>query len=288
MGWRLVRCHSRGSVLRRSGYPGDLPVRRGRSWCSSCCRRVPALRVVSACATAFGVRAGPSEARAERPGPALPVRARRPARQGRLEDVQKVFTGTVAGMTAMRGESREPSRWTIHDEWLVDNTRRLDLRLAHVELPDGVHFEQYVFRMPKAAMTVVLDDVGDNVLMIYRHRFIMDRWTWELPGGYVDPHESPALCAAREVEEETGWRPRSIRLLTSFQPMAGTADFENLLFVADGAERASGVADINEAARVEWLPLDSIRQYIARGEIIGAAAQIGLLHVLVDRLSCRS
>jgi hypothetical protein len=28
-----------------------------------------------------------------------------------------------------------------------------------LELPDGVHFEQYVLRMPKAAITLLLDDV---------------------------------------------------------------------------------------------------------------------------------
>jgi 8-oxo-dGTP pyrophosphatase MutT (NUDIX family) len=186
-------------------------------------------------------------------------------------------------MTAVPGEAAERSQWIIHDEWVVDDKRRLDLRLAHIELPDGVQFEQYVLRMPKAAIAVVLDDSADNVLMIWRHRFIMDRWTWELPGGYVDPDEPAAVCAAREVEEETGWRPRNIRLVTTFQPMAGTADFENILFIAEGAERTDGVADINEAARVEWLPLDSIRERIERGEIIGAAAQIGLLHVLLDR-----
>jgi 8-oxo-dGTP pyrophosphatase MutT (NUDIX family) len=38
-------------------------------------------------------------------------------------------------------------------------------------------------------MTVLLDDVQEHVLTIWRHRFILDYWTWELPGGYVDPHE---------------------------------------------------------------------------------------------------
>jgi 8-oxo-dGTP pyrophosphatase MutT (NUDIX family) len=177
----------------------------------------------------------------------------------------------------------EATRWKIHDEWQVDNTRKLDLRLAHVELPDGMHFEQYVLRMPKAAMTVVLDDGGERVLMIYRHRWVMDQWTWELPGGYVDPNEEPAVTAAREVEEESGWRPRSIRPLTTFQPITGTADFENLIFLAEGAEDTGKAADINEAAQVEWIPLTSVRDLIAQGKIIGAAAQIGLLHVLAFR-----
>jgi len=56
-------------------------------------------------------------------------------------------------------------------------------------------------------VTVVLDDVGERVLLVRRHRFIVDRWLWELPGGYVDEGESPAAAAVREVEEETGGQP---------------------------------------------------------------------------------
>jgi len=162
----------------------------------------------------------------------------------------------------------------------VDDTRRMHLSIAQVELPDGVCFEQYVLRMPKAAMTVLLDDAGERVLMIWRHRFVPDCWTWELPGGYVDSDEDPAVAAAREVQEETGWRPRSLRPLTRFQPLAGTADFENLIFLGEGAEATGKPADINEAARIEWITLESIPDRIATGEIIGAGAQIGLLHIL--------
>jgi hypothetical protein len=53
---------------------------------------------------------------------------------------------------------REPTLWTIHGERVIDDTRKLRLSIAQVELPDGVHFEQYVLRMPKAAITVLLDD----------------------------------------------------------------------------------------------------------------------------------
>ena len=111
----------------------------------------------------------------------------------------------------------EPStRWTSTASGSSTN-RRLRLSIADVELPDGVQFEQYVLRLPKAAVMVVLDDQRERVLMMWRHRFIIDRWVWELPGGYVDPEEDPAVTATREVEEETGgWRPREARPLVSF------------------------------------------------------------------------
>jgi len=176
------------------------------------------------------------------------------------------------------GDEIEPTQWIIHEERVVDESRRARLSIAHVELPDGVHFEQYVLRVPRAAMAVVLDD-ADRVLMMWRHRFVIDRWVWELPGGYVDDAEDPAVCAAREVEEETGWRPAKLEPLLSFQPMVGTADAENLLFIAYGAEYV-GTTDINEAKQVEWIELDSVMSRIAAGEIVGAASVIGLLAAL--------
>jgi 8-oxo-dGTP pyrophosphatase MutT (NUDIX family) len=107
---------------------------------------------------------------------------------------------------------------------------------------------------------------------------------WELPGGYVDPDEDPAVTAAREVEEETGWRPLDVEPLGSLQPMVGSADAENLLYVARRSEYVGEPTDINEAERVAWIPLNSVRERIAKGEIVGAASQVGLLHVLAHSL----
>ena len=79
------------------------------------------------------------------------------------------------------------TRWTIHGERLVDANPHIRLSVASVELPDGKQFDQYVFRMPRCAMTAVLNKAGDEILLIWRHRFIIDQWNWEVPGGYADP-----------------------------------------------------------------------------------------------------
>jgi ADP-ribose pyrophosphatase len=176
-------------------------------------------------------------------------------------------------------QATELTRWTIHGERVVDDTRRARLSIVDVELPDGVRFEQYVIRAPKSAMVAVVDERA-RLLMVWRHRFVIDRWVWELPGGYVDDAEEAAFAAAREVEEETGWRPRSVEPLVSFQPWVGTADAENLLFLGRGADYIGGPLDVNEAERVAWIPLDRAVSAIAEGEIVGAASIIAVFDLM--------
>ncbi|GIJ80362.1 ADP-ribose pyrophosphatase YjhB, NUDIX family [Micromonospora phaseoli] len=186
----------------------------------------------------------------------------------------------------MTTDARRASEWTIHGERVIDDTRRAVLSVADVELPDGVRFEQYVLRVPSAAMVVVLDD-ADRVLMMWRHRFIIDRWVWELPGGYLDPDEDSAVCAAREVEEETGWRPKSMEPLIAFQPMVGTIDQPNVVYLARGAEPTGAAPDINETERLGWIPLAEVQQRIEAGEIVGAGSVTGLLATLLAKASGR-
>lgn len=182
----------------------------------------------------------------------------------------------------MSTEPKRASEWTIHGERVVDDTRRAVLSIADVELPDGVRFEQYVLRVPGAAMVIVLDD-DERVLMMWRHRFILKRWVYELPGGYLDPAEDPMTCAAREVEEETGWRPHSMEKLVTFQPMVGTIDQENVVFLARGADFMGTTPDVNEAERIAWIPLSQISQHMEDGSIIGAGSIAGLLALQVRK-----
>lgn len=155
-----------------------------------------------------------------------------------------------------------------------------------MELPDGTQFTQYVFRMRRCVMAVVLDDPGTHVLLVWRHRFIVGKWVWELPGGYVDDGEDGVTAAIREAEEETGWRPRDARFVLSYQPMIGNADFPQDLYLARGADLVREPAS-DETAAVRWVALDDAAAMITTGEIAGAATVIGVQYALMLRAGVR-
>ena len=136
----------------------------------------------------------------------------------------------------MADADREELRWRVHGERPIYENQWVRLTLVDVEPPAGDRFEHHVVRLQRVALAVVLDQ-DDRVLMMWRHRFATDEWGWELPGGIVEADEDGESTARREVEEETGWRPRPLAHLVSFQPMPGMVDTPHEVYIGHGAER---------------------------------------------------
>jgi 8-oxo-dGTP pyrophosphatase MutT (NUDIX family) len=117
--------------------------------------------------------------------------------------------------------------------------------------------------------------------MLWRHRFIPDHWGWEVPAGRIEPGESVAQAAAREVLEETGWRPGPLRRLTAYDPTSGISDHRFHLMAAESATYVGEPTDPSEAERVEWLALDDVRRMVAAGEVNDGLSLTALLWALV-------
>lgn len=168
--------------------------------------------------------------------------------------------------------------WINHGETTVIETPWFHLRLADVEVPDGRHLKHYLLRQRPVVLTACVND-RDEVLMLYRHRFIPDTWAWELPSGVVDPGEQHEVAASRETLEETGWRPGPLRHLLALEPSAGFSDAVHHAYQADGAEYVGEPIDAIESDRIAWIPLADILAMIGRSEIRAANTIATLLTI---------
>lgn len=176
----------------------------------------------------------------------------------------------------------ETSGWRTFGERSIYDCPWVRLGQVDVGMPDGERAWLHVIRLHRAAVMVLLDD-QDRVLLLWRHRFIVDRWGWELPSGLVDADEEPADAAVRELAEETGYRARQVEHLITFQPLGGMVDSEHVVFVGRDPELIGEPTDTSESERAEWVPLASVPGLIAAGQIWNGGSVVGLLHVLAVR-----
>lgn len=126
-----------------------------------------------------------------------------------------------------------------------------------------------------------------HVVMVHQFRHGAGRVTLEVPGGMVDPGESPAEAAARELLEETGYRAGRVLPLGSVNP--NPALFTNRLhaFVATGAERIAEIASgATEETSVELVPRARLGALVRDGAVEHAlvVAAIALFELQAEAL----
>jgi ADP-ribose pyrophosphatase len=137
----------------------------------------------------------------------------------------------------------------------VHEGRVVRLRVEEIELPSGRRSTLELVRHPGAAAIVPLTAEGE-VLMVRQYRHATGgHWLLEVPAGKLDPGESPEHCAARECEEETGFRPTELVPLGWIWTTPGFTDERIWLYLGRGLVPGRQDLQADEALSVERLPL---------------------------------
>ena len=160
----------------------------------------------------------------------------------------------------------------------------VDLSLDRVTLPNGNVCELEMVHHPGASAVVPVD-ADRKVLLVRQYRYAASGWLYEIPAGKLDDDEDPAVCAAREIEEEVGVRPGRLTPMGWIWTTPGFSDERIWLYLATELVASKQSLQPDEVLSVERMPIDEAVEMARRGEIRDAKSICGLLraaHFLAD------
>jgi ADP-ribose diphosphatase len=163
------------------------------------------------------------------------------------------------------------------DNAVLFHGTRFDVR--GVELPrrsGGTIRREVVVPANAVVVLPMLDE--QTVVLIRNERFAVGQTLWELPAGTLEQGEDPAVCAGRELEEETGYRAQEITRLIEFYPSPGFCTELLTAFLARDLTFQGQDLDETERITTEAIPLKESIQRVRDNRIRDAKTVATLLY----------
>src|SRR5579884_4271887 len=125
------------------------------------------------------------------------------------------------------------------------------LRVDRIKLPDGSESKRE----------------DGMVLMTRQFRLAAGKPLLEVPAGTLEDGEAPEVCAARELEEETGYKAGSLRPLFNAYVSPGYDTEQIRAYLATGLTPGQTHTDPDENVEIVPIPLAEIEEMVLKGEI---------------------
>ena len=129
-------------------------------------------------------------------------------------------------------------------------------------------------------VNVVAITESDDIVLVRQYRHGIRRQTLEIPGGLIEPGESPEQAARRELREETGYAAEQWRQIGVVEPNPAIQSNRCYTLLATGARRVGDLElDPGEVIAVETRPLADIDTLVSTGEITHSLVVVAFYHL---------
>lgn len=115
----------------------------------------------------------------------------------------------------------------------------------------------------------------------YRHAF--EEEILEIPAGIKEYKEDPKVCAARELEEEIGYKANKLTYLMDIRTAVGFSNEIISLYLAEDLVSSAQNLDEDEFVEIEKYPLDTAIKMIETGEISDSKTILALFCLKLRR-----
>jgi len=154
--------------------------------------------------------------------------------------------------------------------------RALKMRVDTVLTEDGRKSTREVVERSDCIAVVAIDNQG-SILLEKQYRQAVGKELLEIPAGGIDEGEDPETAVAREMREETGFRPGKVRKLTGFYSSPGYSTEYLYLYLATDLVRDPLSAEDTAGIEVMWATPAQVTEMIASGKIQDSKSIAGLL-----------
>ena len=175
--------------------------------------------------------------------------------------------------------------WTIVASTYCVDDRWLRLRVDTVALADGTVIEGYYVRESRGFTIVAALTPEREIVLVRQYKHGVGDVVLELPAGAIDPGESAADCAVRELAEETGYTgdpPRLLRTLYA-DPTNSTASF-SVFLIENARLRQAQSLDVTEAILVDSVGLAEFAAMLRDGRLI-SGPHVAAGYIVLDALT---
>ncbi len=152
----------------------------------------------------------------------------------------------------------------------------VELRLDRIVEPGGIEASRELVVHPGSVVVLPVFPDG-RVILVRQFRYAARRSLWELVAGGLEPREKPLKAAARELQEETGYRAGRFRLLFSFFPSPGILAERMHLVMAQGLTPGKANPEEDERLEIRIFKRGELGKMFREKKIEDAKTLIGLM-----------
>ena len=153
------------------------------------------------------------------------------------------------------------------DRKLIAKGKIVDYYQDTIKIPNGnIATWDFIWNKGAAAVVPVRDD--GKIIMVRQYRNAIDRETIEIPAGGLDtPQEPTAVAAARELEEETGFKANELEFLIRIKTTVAFCNENIDIYVARNLKPSKQNLDEDEYINVEAYTVEELCEMIYDGKI---------------------
>jgi 8-oxo-dGTP pyrophosphatase MutT (NUDIX family) len=178
-----------------------------------------------------------------------------------------------------------PKPWTIIDSTQDRSYRVFSLRTDRALSPRTGRSYDFFILDSNPWVNVIPLTPERQVVMIQQYRHGIRDITLEIPGGLIEPEDTPAGAALRELREETGYRSDEIIDLGCVHPNPAIQSNLCHTFLAKNVRSAGDQAmDEKEDIEVVLHPLEDIPRLIRQGSITHSLVIVAFYRLFLEYL----